>query len=324
MLTIFTYSEQEGLSQVRDPGALRGLIADRSKIFWVDMEKPTPQETELLDTAFNFHPLTIDDCLSPRHQPKIDNYGEYLFLIVHEVLPESSERDFKTGELDIFLGKNYLLTYHRPKMRSLETIKERIEKSPRSVFRSADFLLATVLDEVVDLYNPVLDQFDRKVNALEDQLLTTDSEGKNILGDIFALKRHLSRLKRVSILQIELLTHMIKDGYDEILPVSLPYLSNVRDHLIRASDLSDSHRDAVSSLVEAHLLTASNKANESMKVLTVFASIMLPLTVITGIYGMNFKFMPELEWVHGYPFALGLMAVVAGGLLYFFKKKRWV
>ncbi len=237
---------------------------------------------------------------------------------------DASERDFKTGELDIFLGKNYLLTYHRPKMRSLETIKQRIEKSPRSVFRSADFLLATVLDEVVDLYNPVLDQFDRKVNALEDQLLTTDSEGKNILGDIFALKRNLSRLKRVSILQIELLTHMIKDGYDEILPVSLPYLSNVRDHLIRASDLSDSHRDAVSSLVEAHLLTASNKANEAMKVLTVFASIMLPLTVITGIYGMNFKRMPELEWAHGYPFVMGLMAVVAGGLFYFFRKKKWV
>lgn len=324
MLTIFAFSEKDGLSQIRDIAQIRGLVADKSQVVWIDFEKPTPQETELLDTAFNFHPLTIDDCLSPRHQPKLDNYGEYLFLIAHEVLPESSERDFKTGELDMYLGKNYLLTFHRPKLRSLDTIKERLQKNPRASLRSADFLLALVLDEVIDLYSPVLDQFDRKVTVLEDQLLSLSDGQKNILGDIFALKRNLSRLKRVAVQQGELLTHLIKDGYDEILPVSIPYLSNVRDHLARASDLADSCRDAVSSLVEAHLLSASNKANEAMKVLTVFAAIMLPLTVITGIYGMNFKFMPELGWVHGYAFALGLMAVVAGGLYYFFRKKKWV
>jgi len=324
MLTVFTYSEADGLTQVRDMARIRELIADKTHITWFDFEKPTPQETELLDIAFNFHPLTIDDCLSPRHQPKLDNYGEYLFLIVHEVLPESSERDFKTGEIDIYLGKHYLITYHRPRMRSLDTVKERIEKNPRAIFRSADFLLATVLDEVVDLYSPVLDQFYRKVMVLEDQLLSDQESGKNILNEIFTLKRNLSRLKQVSALQIELLTHMIKDGYDEILPVSIPYLSNVRDHLARVSDLSDNYRDSVASLVEAHLLSASNKANEAMKVLTVFAAIMLPLTVITGIYGMNFKIMPELDWIYGYPFVLTLMVIVAGGLFYYFKRKKWV
>lgn len=322
MLTIFTYSEQDGFSQVRDTTVLRSLIAEKGRVTWVDMERPAPMETELLDTAFNFHPLTIDDCLSPRHQPKIDNYGEYLFLIVHEVLPESSEREFKTGELDVFLGRNYLVTYHRPKLRSIDSIKERVEKNPKPIFRSADFLLETILDEVVDLYNPVLDQFDRRISTLEDEIL--QEQKKTILLEIFSLKRNLTRLKRISTQQLEMLTHLIKDGYDEVLPVSIPYLSNVRDHLVRISDLTDSHRDALSSLVEAHLLTSSNKANEVMKVLTMFASIMLPLTVITGLYGMNFKFMPELDWKYGYLFAIGLMLAVTGGLISFFRRKKWL
>ncbi|MBI4374461.1 MAG: magnesium/cobalt transporter CorA [Deltaproteobacteria bacterium] len=323
MLTIFSHSETDGLEQVRDTTKLRSLIAEKNQITWIDFEKPTPSETELLDTAFNFHPLTIDDCLSTRHEPKLDNYGEYLFLIVHEIMPNNSKKDFRTVELDIYLGKNYLITYHRPRMRSIETVKDRILKNPKPLFRSADFLLATVLDEVVDLYAPALDQFDNLVGGLEDQILSSVDES-NILNDIFGLKRNLSRLKSVSSRQIELLTHMIKDGYDEVLPVSVPYLSNVRDHLIRASDLSDSHRDSVASLVDAYLLSSSNKTNEAMKVLTVFASIMLPLTVITGVYGMNFRMMPELDWVLGYPFVLGLMVVVAGGLFYYFRKKKWV
>lgn len=322
MLTIFTYSDRDGFSQVRDATALRSLIAEKDRITWVDMERPAPLETELLDICFNFHPLTIDDCLSPRHQPKIDNYGEYLFLIVHEVLPESSEREFKTGELDIYLGRNYLVTYHRPKLRSVDAIKERSEKNPKPLFRSADFLLETILDEVVNLYNPVLDQFDRRIAALEDGIL--QDQRKDMLPEIFNLKRNLARLKRISTQQLEMITHLIKDGYDEILPVSIPYLSNVRDHLLRISDMADSHRDALSSLVEAHLLTSSNKANEVMKVLTMFASIMLPLTVITGVYGMNFPAMPELQWKYGYLFALGLMMAVTTGLIFFFRRKKWL
>ena len=120
-----------------------------------------------------------------------------------------------------------------------------------------------------------------------------------------------------------MLMQMINEGYDEIIPVSLPYLNNVRDHLERISERTDSNRDSISGLIEAHLLTSANKTNEVMKVLTIFAAIMLPLTVITGIYGMNFKTMPELEWEYGYLFALGLMVSVGGGLIYFFRRRGW-
>lgn len=322
MITIFSYSNEEGFSQIRETTRIRDLIADRQRITWVDIEKPTPEETEILDTCFNFHPLTIDDCLSPRHQPKIDDYGEYLFLIVHEVLPKSTDRDFTTAEIDMFLGKNYVVTYHRPHLRSVETIRERIERNPKPIFRSADFLMERILNEVVNFYIPILDQFDKRISVMEDHVL---SEGRKYsLQEMFNIRRNLSRLNRVTRQQLDLLTHLIKDGYDEILPVCVPYLSNVRDHLVRILDRTSSHRDSVTSLVEAHLLTSSHKTNEVMKVLTVFASMMLPLTVITGIYGMNFKYMPELDWKFGYAFAIFLMMCVTGGLLYFFRRKDWI
>lgn len=322
MLTIFTYSEPSGLQELRSATEIRALIADKNRVTWVDIEKPTPNETELLDIAFNFHPLTIDDCLSPRHQPKIDHYGDYLFLIFHEVLPESSEREFKTAELDMYLGANFLVTYHKPKLRSIGAVKEKIELKPKSVMRSADFLMARVLDEVVNLYIPVLDQFDRRIAALEDNVM--EQQEKNLLPEIFSLKRSLARLKRICTQQVDMLMSLVKEGYEEVLPVSMPYLSNVKDHLVRISDRTDSNRDAIGGLIEAHLLTSSNKANEVMKLLTISAAIMLPLTVITGIYGMNFKHMPELEWEHGYFVTLGLLVAIAGGLIYFFRRKKWL
>ena len=321
MLTIFSQSEHNGLEILTQASEIRRLLADPKQVTWIDIEKPTPAENELLDTVFNFHPLSIDDCLSLRHQPKVDNYGDYLFLIVHEVLPQSNEKEFKTTELDMYLGKNYLLTYHKPTLRSLDLLKDRAQKNPKPLFKSADFFMARVLDEVVNIYLPVLDQFDRKIVALEDSIM--QKQNKDPLSDIFGLKKNLERLKRITIQQIEMLMQMINEGYDEIIPVSLPYLNNVRDHLERISERTDSNRDSISGLIEAHLLTSANKTNEVMKVLTIFAAIMLPLTVITGIYGMNFKTMPELEWEYGYLFALGLMVSVGGGLIYFFRRRGW-
>ncbi|HEX5036196.1 MAG TPA: magnesium/cobalt transporter CorA [bacterium] len=321
MLSIVTYKDGEGSQNIRDPATIRGLVADKSRVVWVDIEKPTPNEIDLLDIAFNFHPLTIDDCLSPRHQPKIDHYGEYLFLIFHEVLPQSSEKEFKTAELDMYLGKNYLVTFHKPKLRSIETVKERADRNARSVMKSADFLMAVILDEMVNLYIPVLDQFDRRIASMEDNVIDNQD---NLLPEIFSLRRNLARLKGISLQQTDMLMSLAREGYDEVLPMSVPYLSNVKDHLIRITDRADSNRDAIRGLIEAHLLTSSNKANEVMKLLTIFAAIMLPLTVITGIYGMNFKNMPELEWEWGYPLILGCLAGIAGGLMYFFRKKKWL
>ncbi|OGP13342.1 MAG: magnesium and cobalt transport protein CorA [Deltaproteobacteria bacterium RIFCSPLOWO2_02_FULL_50_16] len=322
MITLFSYSEAEGFVHHRSIEPLRTLVQDPKQIIWLDIEEPTPEETEILDTCFNFHPLTIDDCLSERQDPKVDNYGDYLFIVAQEILPESSTREFNTDELFIYLGKNYLLTYHHLPLRSTTILKDRIWKNARSVFRSADFILALLLDEIVDLYNPLIDHYDQRIDIMEDQVL--EESKKNILNEIFDCKKSLSRLKRNNGKQEEMIRHLIKDGYDKIIPTSIPYLSNVHDHLLIVAGRSDSYKDSLNSLIDAHLMTSTNKANEIMKVLTLFAAIMLPLTVITGIYGMNFKWIPELDWKYGYGFALSLMALVGGTMLYFFWKKKWL
>ncbi len=322
MLTIFSYSEQGRLEAFTKETEIKRLIGDPQRITWIDIEKPTPHENELLDVVFNFHPLSIDDCISLRHHPKLDNYGDYLYLIFHEVLPSASAQDFRTTELDMYLGKNYLVTYHRSKLRSIDLLRDRVNNNPKPLFKSADFLMARVLDAVVDLYVPVLDQFDEKLGTLEDNII--QDKAQNPLSEIFGLKKNLERLKKITIQQLELLIQLIKEGYDEILPFSLPYLNEVRDHLNKIADRTDANRESVSGLMQAHLLASQNKTNEVMKVLTIFAAIMLPLTVITGVYGMNFEHMPELKWGYGYFATLGLMGAVSGGLIYFFRRKKWL
>jgi magnesium transporter len=322
MLSIFSYSKTEGLLESNSISELRQLVAEKDRITWVDMENPTAEETELLDSCFNFHPLTIDDCIEPQSHPKVDNYGDYLFIIAHAVLPKVTLENFETGELDLFLGKNFLVTYHQHRLRSIEEIKVRLHKNSRSIFKSADFLMATLLDILVDYYNPMLENVEEKIESLEDKIL--EGVEPTLLRDIFDLKRSLGRLRLLSVQQTEMLNHLIKDGYDEILPFSLPYLSDVKDHLIRATNLTEAARDGLATLIEAHLLVSSNKAADVMKVLAIMAAIMLPMTFIASIYGMNFRFMPELDWKYGYHLSLALMLSIGGGLFFYFRRKKWL
>jgi magnesium transporter len=322
MITLFSYSKQSGYVHHRTIEPLRTLLQDTSQVVWLDIEHPSPEETEILDTYFNFHPLTIDDCLSERQDPKVDNYGDYLFIVAQEILPDASTREFKTDEVSIFLGKNYLVSYHRRKLRSVSILRDRIWKNAKAVFRSADFVLALLLDEVVDLYNPLIDHYDKRIDIMEDQII--EESKKNLLSEIFDVKKSVSRLKRTTAKLEEMLRRLIKDGYDEILPMSVPYLSNVHDHLLIVSSYADSYRDSLNSLIDAHLMASTHKSNEIMKVLTIFAAIMLPLTVVTGVYGMNFHWIPELNWKYGYIFALGLMGAISGTMLLFFRKKKWL
>ena len=322
MITLFSYSESEGLVHHRTLEPLRALIRDPQHMVWLDLECPTPEETEILDTHFNFHPLTIDDCLSDRQDPKVDNYGDYLFIVAQEILAGTATSEFQTEEISIFLGKNYLVTYHHHKLRSVSILHDRIWKNAKTVFRSADFILALILDEIVDLFNPLIDHYDKLLDKMEDQIL--EQTHKNPLSEILDYKKSLSRLRRTNGKQEEMLRHLIKDGYDEIIPTSIPYLSNVHDHLKTLSGHVESYRDALNSLLDANLMVSTNKANEIMKVLTLFAAIMLPLTVITGVYGMNFEWMPELHWKYGYFFALGFMFLVGGTMVYYFWRKKWL
>ncbi len=297
------------------------LLAQRGGFVWVDIEKPSPQESAVLRDVFHFHPLAIEDAEAPRHHPKVESYGETLFLIVHGVLPESSHREFRTRELSLFLGPNYLVSHRKDRLPVLDEISEGLRNHPDHFPESPDFLLYRILDGLVDLYLPVLDLFDRHIAQIEQRIF--EKPRHDVLDEIFAMRRAVMRLRRASVHQREILTRLSRQEFPHISERCAAYMRNVYDHLVRSSDLAEAYRELLSGALEAYLSAVANRTNEIMKVLTVFTAVFIPLTFLVGVYGMNFRTMPELEWPWGYPLLWGLMILVGVGTYSVFRRRGY-
>jgi magnesium transporter len=300
------------------------LLKDKSAVIWVDMEKPTSDDVRVLLDVFHFHPLTVEDCRENRHYPKIEEFNDYIYFIVHGVTADTSPDRFNTIELDGFLGPNYVITYHHDMFRSINNVKQLLRTTPMACQRGSAFLLHQILDQVVDFYSPVLDDFDDRIDKLEDDIFTLRRPNNEILSEIMDLKRSVLRLRRISGKQMDIL-HRMSRGEFALIPEEMrPFYRDVYDHLVRVVDLAENYRDLISGSLEAYLSVVSNRLNEIMKVLTIFSAVMLPLTFIAGVYGMNFDNMPELHSRYGYYGVWIIMAVVAVGMLLFFKRRGWI
>ena len=300
------------------------LLEDESAVIWVDMESPTEEDEKVLLDIFHFHPLTVEDCRENRHYPKVEEFEDYLYFIVHGVRADTSPARFNTIELDGFLGSNYVITYHHDHFRSIANVKQLLRTSPVACQRGTAFLLHQILDQVVDYYSPVLDDFDARVDEIEENIFNLKRPNNKILSEIMELKRGVLRLRRISVKQMDIL-HRMSRGEFALIPADMrPFYRDVYDHLVRVVDLSENYRDLISGSLEAYLSVVSNRLNEIMKVLTIFSAIMLPLTFIAGVYGMNFDNMPELHSKYGYFAVLVIMIGVAIGMLLFFKRRGWI
>lgn len=305
------------------------LLNDKSNLIWVDLRGETPEEIEqtkyvLLD-IFNFHPLTVEDCIETRNQPKVEAFPSYIYFIVHGIKPgETAPTNFVTKELDGYLGENYVVTYHTQRFRSIKAVKTQIRSSHFSCSRGPAYLLHQILDQIVDLYMPIVDDFDEAINELEDRVFDMKKSGTAILEEVMDLRRSVARLRRISARQLIVLYRISHGEFPQIPDHILPFFRDVYDHLQRISDLSDSYRDLVSGLFEIHFAVVSNRTNDVMKTLAVLSAIMLPLSLIAGIYGMNFENMPELKTGYGYFLTLGAMALVAILLLIYFWRRGWI
>ncbi|HVF23352.1 MAG TPA: magnesium/cobalt transporter CorA [Pyrinomonadaceae bacterium] len=300
------------------------LLQDQSAVIWVDMDSPTEADEQVLLNVFNFHPLTVEDCRENRHYPKVEEFPGYIYFIVHGVTSDTSPDRFNTIELDGFLGSNYVITYHHASFRSIRNVKQLLRTSPVACQRGPAFLLHQILDQVVDYYSPVLDDFDDRIDQLEHEIFTLNRPNNAILAQIMDLKRSVLRLRRISTKQMDILLRMSRGEFELIPDEMRPFYRDVYDHLVRVVDLSESYRDLISGSLEAYLSVVSNRMNEIMKVLTIFSAIMLPLTFIAGVYGMNFDNMPELHSRYGYFGTLAVMGVVAVGMLIFFWRRGWL
>ncbi|MFN0280172.1 MAG: magnesium/cobalt transporter CorA [Pyrinomonadaceae bacterium] len=329
-MEIFVY--REGAGKVEEGFTredLPALLADETNVVWVDFLGETVPEIELatdvLINDFKFHRLTVEDCIETRNQPKVEAFEEYFYFIVHAIKPgETSSANFTTKELDGYLGRNFLVTFHTERFRSVKQIKQQIRSNTFICQRGPAYLLHQLIDQVVDLYMPVIDDFEDAINKFEDRVFLMKKADNKILEEIMDLRRSVVRLKRISSRQMDVLQRMSHGEFPQIPEPVLPFYRDLYDHLLRISDLSESYRDLVNSLFDIHFNVTANRTNDIVKFLTIFSAIWLPLSFIAGVYGMNFENMPEIKSRYGYFLTLGLMALVAVGLLSFFRYKGWI
>lgn len=328
-MEIFVYKKDtEELVEEIDPKFLPAILEDKNNIVWADFEvtdNDSLQKTEdILLNVFKFHYLTVEDCREPRNQPKIEAFPKYLFFIVHGIRNETHTTNFVTKELDGFLGDNFVVTNRNEVFRSIDNVKRQIRANPQVCKRGAAYLMHNILDQIVDLYMPIVDDFDVAINDLEDRVFLMKKADNLILEEIMDLRRSVARLKRISARQLDVLYRISHGEFSQIPDNVLPFYRDVHDHLLRISDLAESYRDLVGGLFEIHFSVTANKTNDVMKLLAVYSAILLPLSLIAGIYGMNFEYMPEVHSPYGYFATLGLMILIALGLLIYFWRRGWI
>jgi magnesium transporter len=327
---IFIY--RQGATKVEetcDVSKLPELLADPSNVVWVDIRGECPDDIpeikDILLNVFNFHYLTVEDCLETRNSPKIEAFPDYFYFIVHGLNPdETTPTNFITKELDGYLGPNYVVTFHIERFRSIKIVKQQVRNSPYACQRGPAYLLHQILDQIVDLYIPLLDDYDEAINGLEETVLNLQRSDSKLLEDIMDLRRGVARLKRISHRQLEVLYRMSHGEFTQIPANVLPFFRDVHDHLMRVSDLAENYRDLVGGLFEIHFAVIGNKTNDIMKTLAIVSAIILPLTLIAGIYGMNFENMPEIHSRYGYFATLAVMILITIILLIYFWRRGWL
>ncbi len=327
-MEIFVYKKDAGFIEegfaVKD---LPALLADKTNVVWVDFEAEEADEIKEAESVllkiFKFHHLTVEDCLETRNQPKVESFPDYIYFIMHGVKNETNSANFVTKELDGYLGDNYVVTFRNEPFRSIDNVKRQIRSTPLSCRRGAAYLLHQILDQLVDLYMPVVDDFDSAINILEDRVFMMTQGNNKVLEEIMDLRRAVARLKRISSRQLDVLYRISHGEFSQISENNLPFYRDVHDHLLRISDLSENYRDLVSSLFDIHFAVTANKTNEVMKVLAVFSTIMLPLSLIAGIYGMNTN-LPDSENPNSFWHVIGVMFFFLIIMMIYFWRKGWI
>ena len=328
-MEIFAYRNGDKVEEGFKFSELPGLLKEKDSVIWVDLLGENPDQVEeakrIMLEVMHFHPLTVEDCIETKNQPKVEPYADYFYFIVHGIKPgETGPGNFVTKELDGFLGPNYLVTFHTERFRSIKAVKQQIRTSTFACRRGSAYLLHQILDNIVDLYMPIVDAFDSEINELEDRVFQMRKSDNVVLEEIMDLRRSVARLRRISARQLEVLYRVSHGEFPQIPENVLPFFRDVHDHLLRISDLSESYRDLVGSLFDIHFSVVANRTNDVMKTLAVLSSIILPLSLIAGIYGMNFENMPELKSPIGYYATLGLMALIGIILLIYFWRRGWI
>jgi len=283
------------------------------KWFWVDFDCPTPEEAELLGTYFHFHKLAIEDCLHDLQRAKLDYYEDYSFFVLHAL----NEKTLSPEEVDIFMGKKFLVSFHYTQLAEFDKVWRKVDATESDWGEGSIYICYHILDEIVDHYFPVVHNLENLIEEIGDTL-TKDSMDK-----VFEIRSDLLRVRRIINQMKELIYRVLNSTHLEGVKNKHVYFLDIYDHLLRLSEMIESNQAITSEIRDSFLSLNSHKMNKIMMILTVISSIFIPLTFIVGIYGMNFDYMPELTWQYGYFVIMGMMFLIAIIMFWWFKRKGW-
>lgn len=310
------------------PSEFPRLLRDRKGLLWVDFMSETPEQAEPILSQFGFHPLAIDDALQETHTPKVDDWGDYLYMVFNILNYKLEEGvfDSEIDELDIFLGRNYIITHHDQLLTAVEDAWKTCQRDLRHLQGGADHLLYRIIDSTVMGYMPLVEQIDQQIDLIEDQVF--DRPHPSTLEQLFALKRLLLTMRRILLPQREVLNKLARDEYRVIDPKDRVFFRDIYDHLVRLHDLNESLRDLVSGALDTYLSVVNNRMNEVMKTLTIITTLFMPITFVTGFFGMNF-FEPVanfMGWTGQQTFSitLGIMLIVPIFMYFWMRRRTWV
>src|ERR1043166_1072462 len=307
------------------------LLADTNLFLWVDLEKPPPEESQqVLEQVFHFHPLSIEDCVAGSASPKVEEYTPkeddrfmpYLFMVIHAVDYSRKDGVFATSELNFFLGKDFLVTYHELPLKSVQSTEERCLRGSGHIARAPDRVAYTLLDGIVDNYKPALDELSLEIAQLEQEAVQTPT--KETLNRLLQIKNEVLHLRQIVSPQREVLARFAHGEFKLIRPHLVPYYRDVYDGLFHISELAQRYTDSLTGILQVYLNMSANQTGDIIKLLTLITVITMPLMVVGTWYGMNFEGIHELKWKYGYELAIAITLLSTGLTVWWFKKNKWL
>lgn len=288
---------------------------------WVAIADPEPAELEAMRKEFGLHELAVEDAQHGHQRPKIEEYGESLFVVLQMIEP--LDGDLNVGEVDIFVGKNYVLSVRSRAKRGFTDVRERCEREPELLRHGPGYVLYALMDAVVDRYFPILDAVETELENVEERIFANQTTRVNV-EDLYDLKRKLMILKHAAEPLLDATARLFGGRVPQLCAGLHDYFRDVYDHLLRLNQSIDSERDMVTTAISVNLSLITIQENEVVKRLAAYAALVAVPTMIVGVYGMNFDHMPELRWQYGYFTVMAVMALIDGYLFYRFRKAGWL
>jgi magnesium transporter len=303
-----------------DPARISDLLEEEGSLVWVDVEDPSDAEMRTLAEELSLHPLAVEDTQHRDQRPKVEIYKDHFFLVLHALSVDGEE--MRDSEIHAFAGPGYLVTLRYSPAFDIGPVRQRWERQPELAAEGGGFLLYALLDEVVDDYFGVIERFEGVSEDIEEAVFS-DEPVPDLQERIFRLKKQVLQFRR-RVMPLREVLDLLQEGMGFVTERLRPYYRDVADHTIRVLEFTDNVRELLTTALEAHLSQVSNRLNQVVKAVTSWGAIILVPSLITGIYGMNFRHMPELHWVLGYPMALALMALSAFALHRVFRRRDWI